>query len=196
MARVLPTGTARAWCHYPENDARDQRTGARWFYHSHDPSGRRGQEHGHFHLFFDLRQLADAGSPWAEPPSPKDGQARLVHIAALSISTSGLPTHWFVTNRWVTDEYIYPAHDIITRFTRFSVAEANADRLVNRFLEAMVMLHINQLGRLLMRRDQQLTKLKQAMGPAAFEQSSGHETICRSPINLERTIAQIECELA
>ena len=83
IERVLPTPppTYTQWSHYPEGDAVDPDSRARWFYHAHPPADRGPREHGYFHLFLPLAAF-DGLPPLAEPA--KEGAAKVVHVAALA----------------------------------------------------------------------------------------------------------------
>lgn len=156
VPRVVPPDAAfRQWTHYPAHDAVSPATGARWFYHAHPPEQRAPGEHGHFHLFLPLD--AFAGIPPRAAPEPKipkgKNPARVVHVIALSCNLEGVPTHWFTTNRWVTNEYFMAADAIIERLEAFDVSDANADALVNGWLTAAVAVFRERIAALLHRRD-------------------------------------------
>lgn len=152
MLRVLPdTAPAETWAHYPPGDAVDPRTGARWFYHVHPPGNRDDDEHGHFHLFF--ARDAIAAVPLAGPPGGASSGADVVHVAAIAINTAGLPTRLFTVNRWVTDEWLYPAATIIAALPRFDLAQAGGDALVNAWLSAAVAFFTPQIAAALYLRD-------------------------------------------
>ncbi|RJY09349.1 hypothetical protein D6201_08265 [Aurantiacibacter aquimixticola] len=127
IERVLPADPAeyRQWEHYPEGDAIDPDTKARWFYHAHPPEERSEGEHGHFHLFLPLGAF-DGLEPLAGPA--KEGAAKVVHIAALCFDTDGLPTHWIATNQWVTEEYLQPAHAVIDRLDLADMSQAGEEK--------------------------------------------------------------------
>ncbi|MGB3723847.1 MAG: hypothetical protein WA979_13655 [Pacificimonas sp.] len=125
LQRVVPDDPAafRQWDHYPEDDAIDPASGARWFYHAHPPEERAAGEHGHFHIFLPLSAFdhdALAG------PDDEDA-AQVVHVAALAFDVSGMPTGWLATNRWVTNEHLQPAGDIIARLDALRLDRAGAE---------------------------------------------------------------------
>lgn len=156
MNRVLPLhAPLEVWQHYPYGDVVTGEVGSRYFYHCHPPGERAEGEHGHFHLF-----LAKSAMPTgaralraATTTSAKEPRADVVHIAALAISTEGLPLSWFTTNRWVTDEWLYPAATIAAQLHRFDLRGADGDPLVNDWLTAMVALSRSELVDLLVQRD-------------------------------------------
>ncbi len=182
MNRLLPSDTpAEIWEHYPLGDVVNGAAGSRYFYHSHPPAERAEGEHGHFHIFIDKTAMSDATAPLIDPPAEnlKQPRADVVHIAALSISLQGLPIAWFGVNRWVTDEWLYPAEDVIAQLDRFDMRGQNGDPLVNDWLTAMVAVSRQQIHRQLRLRDQVLM----AKDPSGEDRSI--EVTGIDPIDLE-----------
>ena len=164
MTRILPAeGPAEIWAHYPPDDAVDAVTGARWYYHCHPPGERAADEHGHFHLFLDRSDFNRKTKAFARPRGRASLRADVVHIAALTVNMDGLPTRLFTTNRWVTDEWLFPAADITQRLSRYSLARAPGDPVVNSWLTAAVALFTPEIQQALALRDTAL-KLAQANG--------------------------------
>lgn len=192
MARVLPETHVHFWEHYPDDDARDAATRSRWYYHVHAPGDRDPGEHGHFHLFLHRTQLKDPAGYSACPAEGEDAAAHVTHIAGLSVDHNGVPLAWFATNRWVTDEFLYPAKTMIAHLDRYNVDATAEDDLVNRFLTAMVALYRNELAVLLHQRDDAQAKLVAASGPAAFEDGNAVLAIC--PIDLDAKIDSLGIE--
>ena len=188
MNRVLPGDECRVWDHYPDDDARDAVTGSRWYYHVHEPGDRDPAEHGHFHLFLHRDQIAPSCETLAAPDTDAMA-APMVHIAGLSIDHQGVPIAWFATNRWVTDEFLYPAETVIAHLDRYDVDNTEEDDLTNRLLTAMVALYRNDLADLLRQRDKMLKNLKQTLGDDVYEQ--GHDVIASAPIDLDAKIDAI-----
>lgn len=186
MLRVLPQGELHFWEHYPADDARDALTRARWYYHVHPPGERDTTEHGHFHLFLHRTQLDDPAGFICGPAAGEDAPAHVTHIAGLSVDHSGVPRAWFATNRWVTDEFLYPADTMIAQLDRYNVDATPEDGLVNRFLTAMVALYQTELADLLRERDAVLAKLVEVEGPGAYE--AGNDVLASCPIELDSKI--------
>jgi len=156
VPRVIPPDCDfRQWDHYPEKDAISLSNRSRWFYHAHPPEQREPGEHGHFHLFLPLELFDEKQALGAPEPKNKKGKtpARVVHFVALSCNTNGVPTHWFTTNRWVTNEYFMPGEAIIGRLDRFDVTDAPGDPLVNGWLTAAVATFRDQIATLIRQRD-------------------------------------------
>ena len=110
----------------------------------------------------------------------------------MSIDHSGIPISWFASNRWVTDEFFYPAEVMTAHLDRYNVDRTQEDPLVNRLLTAMVALYRDELGHLLQARDATIAKLVEDAGPAAFE--SGHGVLATIPINIDAKIESLIIE--
>lgn len=187
MLRVVPEDDYRVWDHYPPDDAVDDQTGARWFYHAHPPEERDAGEHGHFHLFLDRDAFGDL-SPRAKPVDPDAPDARVVHIAALSIDLAGLPTKLFTVNRWVTDEWLYDASLILERLAYFDVGNAaDGDPLVNRWLTAAVATFTPEIEQILAARDHAL-----ASASSAFFEDRSAEILSSVAVDLQRSVTELD----
>ena len=192
MLRVLPEGESNFWKHYPENDARDRDTKSRWYYHVHAPGDREPDEHGHFHLFLHRTQLAEGSVPSVMPPEGEDAKAHVTHIIGLSIDYRGIPRSWFATNRFVTNEFLYPADVMIDHLPLYMVDNTAEDSLVNRFVTAMVALYRDEIAELLRARDARQAELVEQHGEAAFEKQSGEEVLASIPIDLDAKIESLD----
>ncbi len=172
MSRIIPDGiTPEIWEHYPQGDVVNGPAGSRYFYHCHPPGERLNGEHGHFHLFFDKSAMPGGTVPKIAPPfiERNEPRADVVHIAALSISSQGLPLQWFGTNRWVTDEWLFPAYAVIAVLNQFDLRGPSGDSLVNEWLTAMVGVARKQIEDLLNQRDAQLNALDETGEDRAVE---------------------------
>lgn len=159
MSRVLPEdGTPAAFQHYPPRDVVNGHWQARWFYHCHNPNDRADGEHGHFHLFLGRSAFRSDIAPLVPPPDRRKPCPSIVHIAALSMGFAGLPAAWFTTNRWVTDEWLYPADAIIKKIPQISFAGDDGDPLVNEWLGAILRASRDQVATLLVERDVRLAE--------------------------------------
>ncbi|HER35151.1 MAG: hypothetical protein JXJ30_10640 [Halothiobacillaceae bacterium] len=128
------------WSHFPADDALDPVSGARFYYHAHDPSEWSFDEHGHFHLFVD--GPADSG---------------FSHVMGVSMDTCGEPRRLFTTNGWVTGESMRPARELLSLLPQgFEINRARPSWLVGRWLTALVALVMPQLRVLLIARDRAL----------------------------------------
>ncbi len=153
MQRILPLDApAEQWIHYPPDDALSPNNGGRYFYHCHPPEERGENEHGHFHMFLPLSLFAKDQAVSA-PENDGVDRAKVVHFAALSVAPSGLPVTLFTVNRWVTDEWMFPAENIIEKLSAFNLEGADGDALVNAWLTNFVALAHEEIASLLTQRD-------------------------------------------
>lgn len=191
MQRVLPATDVHWWEHYPDDDARDELTRSRWYYHVHAPGDRDPGEHGHFHLFLHRTQMEDGVSTIAEPAEGEDALAFVTHIAGLSIDHQGIPISWFATNRWVTDEFMYAAPVMIAHLDRYNVDQTEEDTTVNRFLSAMVALYRDEIADMLLERDQRLADLSSAGAADAELYETGNDVLAICHIDLDAKIESL-----
>lgn len=195
MLRVLPDGgESHFWKHYPKGDARDAKTRSRWYYHVHAPGSRDEGEHGHFHLFLHRTQLPKGLEPKVWPPQGEDCKAHVTHLVGLSIDTVGIPRAWFTVNRFVTNEFLFPADVMIEHLPDFNVDETKEDDLVNRFVTAMVALYREEIAELLRQRDARHAELVAEHGDKGYEKESGVEVLSQIPIDLDAKISSLDLE--
>ena len=195
MLRVLPAdGESHFWKHYPKGDARDAKTKSRWYYHVHAPGSRDEGEHGHFHLFLHRSQLPEGLEPKVWPPQGEECKAHVTHLVSLSIDTTGIPRSWFTVNRFVTNEFLFPAEVMIAHLADFNVDATKEDSLVNRFVTAMVALYRDEIAQLLRERDAHQAQLVEEHGEKGYEKASGIEVLSQIPINLDAKIASLDLD--
>jgi hypothetical protein len=194
MLRVVPEDGATFWTHYPKNDARDKFCKARWYYHVHAPGNRDKEEHGHFHLFLHRTQLPEGLEPKVWPPQGEDARAHVTHLIGLSIDTNGIPRAWFTVNRFVTNEFLYPADVMIEHLPDFDVDHTKEDNLVNRFVTAMVALYREEIAVLLRERDMRHAELEAEFGEDAYNKKSGVEVLSQIPIDLDTKLSSLDLE--
>ena len=197
LSRVLPESGAQKWAHYPAKDARDTRCRSRWYFHahsnpSHDHQTQESAAVGHFHLFLHRTQLPQDIEPKVWPPQREHCKAHVAHIAALSVDREGKPLSWFSVNRFVTNEFLYPATSMIDHLPDFNVEHTQEDGLVNRFLTAMVALFRDEVTELLIERDAIQSELETRFGADAYEKPSGVEVLARKTINLEAKLRSVQ----
>ncbi|MEM8726482.1 MAG: hypothetical protein AAGE86_13270, partial [Pseudomonadota bacterium] len=160
----------------------------------HAPGDRDPDEHGHFHLFLHRTQLKDSASPVALPPEGEDAKAHVTHLIGLSIAHSGIPRAWFSTNRYVTNEFLYSADDMIAHMPVYDVDDTKEDRLVNRFVTAMVALYRDEIADLLRQRDARQAELIAEHGEAGYEKASGEDVLGVIPIDLDEKISSLDLD--
>lgn len=190
LERVVPSARATDWTHYPAKDARDARCRSRWYYHVHSGGDREEERQGHFHLFLHRTQLRGGAKPRVWPPQREKCKAHVAHIAALSVDDAGRPTSWFAVNRFVTNEFLYPAEAMIRHLPDFNVEHTSQDPIVNHFLTAMVALYHDEIAALLRERDAQQAALQARLGSDAYEKASEIEVLARTQIDLEAKLAE------
>ena len=193
MLRVVPEDEVNFWKHYPEKDARDKFCKSRWYYHVHAPGSRDAGEHGHFHLFLHRTQLPEGLEPKVWPPQGEDCKAHVTHLVGLSIDTVGIPRAWFTVNRFVTNEFLFPAEVMIEHLPEFNVDHTQEDDCVNRFVTAMVALYREEIAELLRQRDVKHAELVAEHGDeAAYEKASGIEVLSQIPIDLDEKLSGMD----
>lgn len=195
MLRVVPEDEVNFWKHYPPKDARDKFCKARWYYHVHAAGSRDEDEHGHFHLFLHRTQLPEGLEPKVWPPQGEDAKAHVTHLIGLSIDKIGIPRAWFTVNRFVTNEFLYPAEVMIEHLPAFNVDHTQEDDCVNRFVTAMVALYREEIADLLRERDVKQAELVAEFGEeAAYEKASGIEVLSSIPIDLDQKLGNMNLE--
>lgn len=124
----------------------------------------------------------------ARPVDSNAPDARVVHIAALSINLAGQPTKLFTVNRWVTDEWLFDAASILERLETFDLSTATlGDPLVNRWLTAAVAALKPELTHILLERDRLI-----ADQAGSFFERRDAEILSSLEIDLQRCITQID----
>ena len=184
-------GPFTRWSHYPSTGVEDTGTGSCWFYHAHDPSETRGNEHGHFHCSMYTERLPKGATALALPRERDAKRGGLVHLAALSIDGNGVPTHLFATNRWVTGEWMYPAEEVVPLIEQFGVAPEQRCELTGRWLAALLRLFQPQIVWLLRERDRVLGECR-ATDPGGFAEDRTIEIASVVSIDVDAQIAALD----
>ncbi|MGD9724837.1 MAG: hypothetical protein AB7M05_08310 [Alphaproteobacteria bacterium] len=147
------------WSHYPEDDVYDPETHSQYYYHTHPPETRPWGEHGHFHIFVRREGMPAGIDPSLAVLPPNTGDS-LCHLVAISMDDFGRPVRLFTTNRWVTGETWYAAHNVIAILPYFNVDVVRPNWVVNRWLTALVRLFQPQIAELIQRRDHAIAEWK------------------------------------
>jgi hypothetical protein len=176
--------------HYPKGDVFDPESHAQWYYHAHAKAERPG-EHGHFHTFLRGGGMPEGIAPAALPDlQPKAARNDLVcHLIAISMDQSGWPTGLFTTNRWVTAETWYAAHDASVLLDRFDLHLNKPCWSVNRWLSAMLRLFRPQIEALLQQRDERLRAWQRAHPGVNAYEDRRLEVTSQLPISVEAQVA-------
>lgn len=193
MQRVLPQEEdIKWWAHYPKFDARSKKCQSRWYYHVHKPGTRSDDEHGHFHLFLDKTQIKKASRSVAKPDYSKNKKkARVSHLVALSIDKQGIPREWFTTNRWVTDEWMYPAKVMVDHIPLYDVDDTQEDKWVNKLITSMVQLYSDEIEEMLYERDAKLKEIGANRNNIELY-NKGNEVLSSRKIDLDAKIESLE----
>lgn len=161
------------WAHFPSDDARDPVSGARFYYHAHDPAEWMVEEHGHFHLFVD------------DPV-----EAGYSHLVAVSMDRQGRPQRLFTTNGWVTGETLRRAGKLLGRLpSGFEINRARPSWLVGRWLTCLVALVMPEIRDLLYARDRVLvTPDGEWPNPQLLEDRDRH-VLSECPLDMDAVLA-------
>ena len=182
--------------HYPKGDVFDPESQAQWYYHAHDKQDRPG-EHGHFHTF-----MRSGGMPAGVQPAPlpdlesKSAPNDLVcHLVAVSMDRSGWPVGLFTTNRWVTGETWYAAHDVAAMLDGFDMKVDKPSWSVNRWLTGMLRLFRPQIEDLLQQRDARIRQWQTANPEVNTYEDRRLEVTSQLPIDVEAQVRALEQRL-
>lgn len=146
------------WQHYPKGDIYDKEFHCQAYYHSHGEEKREG-ENGHFHCFLDKDARPENLTPIFRPGPKSAGKKKgkketLTHLVGISINETSIPHRLFTVNRWVTDEVLYSAQDMIAMIDLFEIDIAQPSWPVNQWLTGMVRLFRPQIEQILIERDE------------------------------------------
>lgn len=178
--------------HYPRGDVEDIGTGCAWYYHAHDPVyAQAWQEHGHFHCFMYTEQLGRAARPMAQPAQPDVQKGGLLHLAAIDFDANGTPTRIFIPNRWVTDEWLYPARATIALIDRFNIVSDQRYAMTNRFLAALLRLYHPHIASALHGRDR-VVWARGKHGVQGITEDRAIPVIASIAINLDADLAALD----
>lgn len=183
--------------HYPKGDVFDPESHSQWYYHAHDKKDRPG-EHGHFHTFLRGGGMPAGIEPAALPDfQPKADRGELIsHLVAVSMDRSGWPLGLFTTNRWVTAETWYAAHDVALMLDRFEVRTNRPSWPVNRWLTNLLRLFRPQIEELLQQRDARVRAWQRSRPGVNAYEDRGLEVTSQLPVSVEAQVELLERRLA
>ncbi|WP_404378530.1 DUF6969 family protein [Caenispirillum salinarum] len=179
--------------HYPPGDVRDPQTHSQFYFHAHPASPTREADFGHFHTFLRPGALpADAAlADLPGNPVDRDPTAVTAHLVAISMDRYGRPTALFTTNRWVTDETVYPADVLIPALPAFEMDVAHPSWPLNRWITAMMTLYRSEIAALLRQRDEALARHGSGDAGADVLNDRALEVTSRQPIDLEAKLVEV-----
>lgn len=183
--------------HYPPGDVCDPETHSQFYFHAHPPSPTRGADFGHFHTFLRPGAFPDGARPADLPGNPTARPAATVttHLVAISMDRFGRPTALFTTNRWVTDEVIYPADVLIPVLPAFEIDVAHPSWPLNRWITAMMTLYQRDIAALLRERDHTIARHQARHPDRAALDDQALEITSHRPIDLDRKLAEVRRSL-
>lgn len=180
--------------HYPDDNAFDPESGSQYYYHMHRPG-----EHGHFHCFI----MHDGLPETAEPVPDQDLHLRdpgftdpFAHLIAISMDEFGHPKGLFTTNRWVTQEVIYPADQIIALLDRFRIDHTFPAWSTNRWLTAMIVLFRPQIESLIRAREATFGALREAHPDRVVYEDTDNEILSFAKIDIAEHSGAVAAEHA
>lgn len=132
--------------------------------------------------------------PWDLPGAtiPEDPGARFAHLGAVSVDARGRPLRIFTTNRWVTDETLYRAADVVGLIPRFSITTDRPTPAISRWLNGMVTLFGPQFEPLQTRRDAVLADGAARRPGADLPEDRRLQNSSETPIDIAAQIAAVE----
>jgi hypothetical protein len=185
-------GVFYEWQHYPKGDVFDHETHSQYYYHAH-PAEQRGGEHGHFHTFLRPKGMPAGIRPAPLPDfrPPKEENAALSHLVAISMDRAGRPTRLFTTNRWVTGETWYDADSVIAMLDRFRIDHARPSWPTNIWITSMIRLFRPQIQTLLRLRDRAIASWQQEHGGENVYEDRRLELTSAVDISVDEQIAAL-----
>ncbi len=197
MEVLRDQGDFLIWERYPKGDLFDLENHSHYFYHAHVADEMADGENGHFHLFVRPAEIAPDREPWYLPGAivPEDPAARFAHIGAVSVDNQGRLIRLFTTNRWVTNETLYRAEDVISLLDHFAIELDHPSKAVNRWLTSLVTLYRPQLEGLLRTRDTTLEAFVQEHPDSEVHEDRALQNTSEVFVDTVKQIEAIEAAL-
>ncbi|WP_417680150.1 DUF6969 family protein [Roseibium sp.] len=197
MEVLRDQGDFLIWERYPKGDLFDLENHSHYFYHAHMADEMADGENGHFHLFVRPAAIAPDMEPWSLPGAvvPEDPTARFAHIGAVSVDNQGRLIRIFTTNRWVTNETLYRAEDVISLLDHFAIELDHPSKAVNRWLTSLVTLYRPQMEALLKVRDTTLEAFAQDYPGSEFLEDRALQNTSEVFVDTVKQIEAIEAAL-
>ena len=108
---------------------------------------------------------------------------------------SGWPIGLFTTNRWVTGETWYAAHDVAGMLDGFDIELDKPSWSVNRWLTAMLRLFRPQIEELLQQRDERLRAWRRAHPDVNTYEDRRLEVTSQLPIDVDAQVRLLEARV-
>jgi hypothetical protein len=185
-------GAYTTFTRYPEDGVGGGVDNNAWYYHAHDPTDtRQWEENGHFHCFGFADRLDPAATPLAMPPSTDPASRGPVHLVALCVRSDGVPERLFTLNRWASDEWLYPAADVIPLLDQFCISNDARFSATSRWLSAMLRLLQPHIAWLLHERDRVLRAHREQTGDG-FSEDAALELTSLLEFDLDEHLAALD----
>ena len=172
------------WEHYPNNDVRDDKNASQYFYHAHPGLQRPFVEHGHFHLFVHAEKIGLRRPTDKYSPAP-------AHLVAVSMDAQGIPSGFFIVNRWVTKGPWLSQAQCERGLRHFKIAANKKTKEINQFLAALIHLYQRPISALLKQRDVIMNQLSADRDRRSVFADPSIEVLCYVPIQLMDDIAAL-----
>lgn len=185
VQRILDCQDFIEWEHYPNADVRDNKHASQYFYHAHPGLQRPFAEHGHFHLFVHAEELGLRRADLRYSPAP-------AHLLAISMDAQGLPSGFFMVNRWVTKGAWLSRAQSERGLQHFQIKGRHGNKEINTFLRALIRLYHAPIMSMIEQRDEIMQKLCKARDRRRVFADKKIEVLCYHPIQLMDDIAALE----
>lgn len=173
------------WDHYPNADVRDNKHASQYFYHAHPGLQRPFTEHGHFHLFIHAQELGMRRADPRYSPAP-------AHLLAISMNAQGLPSGFFMVNRWVTKGTWLNGADCARGLQHFQIKGRHGNKEINTFLRSLLQLYQAPILALIQQRDDIMKQLSAKRDRRSVFADKKIEVLCYHPIQLMDDIVALE----
>jgi hypothetical protein len=183
--RIIDGNDFIEWEHYPDADVRDNKHASQYFYHAHPGLQRPFLEHGHFHLFVHAEELG------LRRPDPRYSPAP-AHLLAISMNAQGLPSGFFIVNRWVTKGPWLDIAHCERGLKHFQIKGRHGNKEINIFLRSLICLYHAPIMELLKQRDDIMKKLCKGRDRRSVFADKKIEVICYHPIHLMEDVTILE----
>lgn len=185
-------GAYTTFTRYPEDGVGGGVDNSAWYYHAHDPADTRPwEENGHFHCFGFADRVDVSATPLALPPNVDPASRGAIHLVALCVRSDGVPDRLFTINRWASDEWLYPAADVIPLLDEFQITNDARFSSASRWLSAMLRLLQPQIAWLLHERDRVLRAHRERIGDT-FSEDPGVELTSILEFDLDEHLAALD----
>src|SRR5262249_19748295 len=133
--------------------------------------------------------------PVALPKQPDFVKGGLCHLVALAFDDRGVPDRLFTINRWASDEWMYPARDLVPLVDRFVLGGDTKFQLTSRLLSATLRVLHPQVAWALHERDRAIAAHR-TDDPDGATEDPALEVTSMVTFDLDAHLAALECAWA